>query len=399
MRLMGLVFGTLLMVGAWAQGKIVVANDEWTLSNSGYSNAPDADRFAQNVANRFTGGRSGNFLAYTNSFGLTSTQLANTMRNAGHTWTVSTAGTLNLSRMQTYDAIFLGGYYANIVIADLIQYVQNGGNVYLMGGATSEAGFWNPFLNAFGLSFASFYNGIGGNLPINSPHLIFAGVSRLYQSNGNSIIDWQPANPNNEVLVFSRGQGLLPCISLSLRRCWRWALVWRALRGCVAVGDKADSAVRPRVLYQSPSQSSQKQQVMPPSLGFPLHAGGTLRRGFSFIRAFTNFGCAVGIKGVVFFSCSWDCGRDARVPSVACAGNANVSLAWRQNALLGSSASRHARRKTYPFNTNRQAKVHKKTAVDDPLLKVPPARRGNRVGAPDTVPLAKRGEPKGGGQL
>ena len=28
-------------------------------------------------------------------------------------------------------------------------------------------------------------------------------------------------------------------------------------------------------------------------------------------------------------------------------------------------------------NTNRQAKVHKKTAVGDPLLKVPPASRGN----------------------
>ena len=37
-----------------------------------------------------------------------------------------------------------------------------------------------------------------------------------------------------------------------------------------------------------------------------------------------------------------------------------------------------------------------KTAVDNPLLKVPPARRGNRVGAPFAVPLAKRGEPKEG---
>jgi len=40
-----------------------------------------------------------------------------------------------------------------------------------------------------------------------------------------------------------------------------------------------------------------------------------------------------------------------------------------------------------------------KTAVEDPLLEVPPARRGNRVGAPCAVPLAKRGEPKGGGQI
>ena len=36
-----------------------------------------------------------------------------------------------------------------------------------------------------------------------------------------------------------------------------------------------------------------------------------------------------------------------------------------------------------------------KTAVEDPLLEVPPARRG----APCAVPLAKRGEPKGGGRF
>ena len=78
-----------------------------------------------------------------------------------------------------------------------------------MGGAVNEAGFWNPFLNAFGLRSAPVYNGIAGNIPINSPHPIFAGVSQLYQNNGNSITDLEPANPNNEVLVFSQdGQGL-----------------------------------------------------------------------------------------------------------------------------------------------------------------------------------------------
>ena len=101
MRLIGLAFSALLIVCAWSQGKIVVANDEWTLSSTGYTNAPDADRFARNVASWFTGGVSGNFLAYTNDFGFTSTELANTMANAGHTWTVSTAGTLNLS-LRTY---------------------------------------------------------------------------------------------------------------------------------------------------------------------------------------------------------------------------------------------------------------------------------------------------------
>jgi hypothetical protein len=46
--------------------------------------------------------------------------------------------------------------------------------------------------------------------------------------------------------------------------------------------------------------------------------------------------------------------------------------------------------------TNRQAKVCKKTAVDNPLLQVPPASRGNQR-ARGLVPLAKRGEPTEGG--
>ena len=59
------------------------------------------------------------------------------------------------------------------------------------------------------------------------------------------------------------------------------------------------------------------------------------------------------------------------------------------------------------------ANIRKRGHNCNPLLKVPPARRGNRVGAPFAVPLAKRGEnlhahsvplatrgePKGGGQL
>ena len=40
-----------------------------------------------------------------------------------------------------------------------------------------------------------------------------------------------------------------------------------------------------------------------------------------------------------------------------------------------------------------QPKFTKMSMPDNPLLKVPPARRGNRVSAPLAVPLAKRGEP------
>ena len=45
------------------------------------------------------------------------------------------------------------------------------------------------------------------------------------------------------------------------------------------------------------------------------------------------------------------------------------------------------------------AKFMKTSATENPLLKVPPASRGNRTHAPHAVPLAKRGEPAGGGQL
>jgi len=38
------------------------------------------------------------------------------------------------------------------------------------------------------------------------------------------------------------------------------------------------------------------------------------------------------------------------------------------------------------------ANIRKRGHNCNPLLQVPPARRGNRVGAPFAVPLAKRGE-------
>ncbi len=211
--LVGLLIGT-LSIALYAQGKIVVANDEWTLSDTGYSNAPgDTQLFVSNLTQWFTGGNPGTFLAYTNNFGLTQSQLVNQMASLGHTYTISTALPLDATLLQNYDAVFLGGYYTNINIPDLISYVQNGGCVYVcagtgVGGAANEANAWNPFLNAFGLAFQPAYNGIGGNISISSSHPIFVGVNQLYQNNGNSIVDLNPSDPANEVLVTFNNQGL-----------------------------------------------------------------------------------------------------------------------------------------------------------------------------------------------
>ena len=62
-----------------------------------------------------------------------------------------------------------------------------------------------------------------------------------------------------------------------------------------------------------------------------------------------NFGRAIDIKGVGFFSRGWHGGRDARVPSVARAGSASVSLAWRQKYLAWQRREQARLQKTYPF--------------------------------------------------
>jgi hypothetical protein len=55
------------------------------------------------------------------------------------------------------------------------------------------------------------------------------------------------------------------------------------------------------------------------------------------------------LKGVGFFSRGRHGGRDARVPSVARAGSASVSLAWRQKCPARQRREQARPPKTYPF--------------------------------------------------
>jgi hypothetical protein len=196
---------------AFADGRIVVAHDEWTLSNNGFSSAPATPQFVTNVANWFTHGVPGNFRAWSNNWGFTQSSLAQTMTNAGHSWTVSVAGTFDLATLQQYDAVFLGCHFTGTDAAVLTAYVHGGGNVYLCagaGGAAAAATNWNPFLANFGLAYASVFNGFAGLEPISNSHPIFAGVSGLYENNGNSITDTTPGDPSSLVLVSESGQGI-----------------------------------------------------------------------------------------------------------------------------------------------------------------------------------------------
>jgi hypothetical protein len=211
MGLLGLTFAE----SAYAD-KIVLANDEWQTSDFGFSQTPaGSTQFALNVANFFTGGSAGDFLVVSGNFSLTGSSFASTLTGAGHTLVNSSsiAGfTFDVATLSAYDGVFLA-LPPTVDQSVLTDYVNSGGNVYInggtgVGGPVFEAAAWNTFLNAFGLNFASTYNGIGGNIPISSSHAVLAGVSSLYQNNGNTI-NLVGGNPNAQIIQSSSsGAGL-----------------------------------------------------------------------------------------------------------------------------------------------------------------------------------------------
>ncbi|MBD2144469.1 LamG domain-containing protein [Sphaerospermopsis sp. FACHB-1194] len=195
-------------------GRIVVNADESTLSDQGIKTIPDAATFALNIAKYFVGENKGKFHVLSNNFGLTGASLEQTMTKAGHTWTKGMNIPINLETLQKYDGIFIGGDLVENQV--LIEYVKNGGKVYLCagtgkGGAQAEANNWNTFLAAFGLKIQGIYNAITGNIAVNNPnHSLFAGVTTLYQNNGNFITDLQTDSQLNQIiLAHSSGKGLI----------------------------------------------------------------------------------------------------------------------------------------------------------------------------------------------
>ena len=194
-------------------GKILLANDASTLSNLGFEKSPDAAIFAKNIANWFTGGSPGKFHSYLDpDLAESESALAETMTKAGHTWTVGYDIPEDVEAIFTHDTCV-----DETRIRDL---VRAGGNVYLAAETENEdyaeAYNFNWFLWEVGLQFKEGYNGISGNQPINSEHPIFAGVKFLYQRNGSSIIDFQPDEQANQILVSSPdGEGMYAILDLS----------------------------------------------------------------------------------------------------------------------------------------------------------------------------------------
>jgi len=201
-------------------GKVFVNGDEWTLTDKGFSAAPDARIFAQNLASWFSGGKPGKFLVYSTNFGVTEGSFLAALKAAGHTVTTNVNAPFTVQALLAYDAVFLAGNAADNNV--LIDYVKSGGGVYLAagtgaGGAAGEAAQWKTFLNAVGLKLEPVYEGTSGNFAPPQEHPVLKGVKQLHYSNANPVADIDPASPANQIAAkTTKGQGLLAWFDASL---------------------------------------------------------------------------------------------------------------------------------------------------------------------------------------
>lgn len=212
-RVLLLLLVCLAATASLSAGTIVVSNDEWMFTDSKIGVDNDT-QFAKNVASFVVGGGSGNILILSGNFGLNGTILNGILTTQGYS--VTTTAT-NPGSFAGYNAVFLAGNVSNdaSLTIQLTNYVNGGGNVFLeggtgcCGGASGEAGYWNPFLNNFGLAMATGYNGVCCDINV-SPFqtqgpfgpALFAGINTLYMWNGNNV-SISGGGPN--VQIFSDG--------------------------------------------------------------------------------------------------------------------------------------------------------------------------------------------------
>jgi len=190
-----------------APGRIFLANDEWPLTNVGFQQASDTGTFISNVLSWFKPGGAGKFHAYSRNLGLTGSLLAKAITDGGHAWTTGLNIPATVEKFREYDGIFLAATTVNNDI--LIEYVRQGGNIYLaLGADTSDVTNFKTFLNAFGMSLKATTNEVEGLIPIESTHPLFKDVHALYQNNGYDLLELSASDPHTEVLVTRDSHGL-----------------------------------------------------------------------------------------------------------------------------------------------------------------------------------------------
>lgn len=201
-------------------GYVIANNDEWTLTNTGYQQAgyQNTDQFVSNVTNLFSSNKQGNFLAYSANFGLTQSSLSSSMANNNHDWTINKNIDFTVEKLSQYDGVFFSGYgsYGYPEQEVILEYVSQGGNVYIAagtgnGGATKESNGWNTVLAAVGLAFDNQYNHVIDILNPSGSDPLLKDVNGLYFNNGNTIIDNDLNNEttNGVILLSKNNKGLI----------------------------------------------------------------------------------------------------------------------------------------------------------------------------------------------
>lgn len=176
-------------------GRLVVASDDWVLSDTAFGALPDdTARFARNLAAWLTGTPGqGRIHAYSDFFSYTGQQLASTLGGAGYTFTVGLATAFDLPTLSTFDAVMVGIPLLDAGQMDaLSRYLDTGGRVYLHAGNGIDdpdlvPGTWNPLLSRFGIQLQRGFDGLLGPVTLASTHPLLEGVSRIYVNAGHPI--------------------------------------------------------------------------------------------------------------------------------------------------------------------------------------------------------------------
>jgi hypothetical protein len=183
----------IVQVGTTPVGIIVLANDDWLLSDVAFNRLPvDTSNLVVNLG-RLLAPRTGRIHIYSDYFSLTGVQLATTLRNAGFTVTTSVNISFDVATLSTYDAVLLGVPFATPAQLQVLdQYVARGGNLYIHGGNGAAVpnlvpNTWNPLLTRYGLSFTTGFNGLLGNITVTSGYPLLNGVSRVYIDQGHPL--------------------------------------------------------------------------------------------------------------------------------------------------------------------------------------------------------------------
>ncbi|MBL8885477.1 MAG: hypothetical protein JNK16_02355 [Phycisphaerales bacterium] len=222
---------TIVATSAMAgNGRIIAIGDEWLVSDLAFATQPaQSKQLTDNIAKFFTDDSPSRMLVWSTSGplmgserGVRGVAFANRLHELGHTLDVNPSAPFTLATLRNYRAVFLAGLsgsgseHAQVLEA----YVREGGNVIVMagtgdiGGAPTEAGQWNYFLNKFGLAFGDTWFVYGSSL-ITVPTLPSANplgklITHVQWGYGQTVYSTQPGNPLVEIAVYGDFTGLTP---------------------------------------------------------------------------------------------------------------------------------------------------------------------------------------------